>query len=179
MGGATIQERFLQFYPRLRERLARRLGSLDAADDALQETFLKLARVPGSAAIGNAQAYLFRVAVNAATDQQRAGARLASAAEIEAAMAVADPLPDAVRTLEGLAALERLKQAVATLTPRRRAILDAVRLQGRSCREVAAELGLSTRTVELELRHALEHCGEYMRKSGFDYAFHSRDSSIQ
>lgn len=170
MSGATIHDRFVHLYPRLRERLARRLGSRDAADDALNETFLKLARAPDAESIRDSQSFLFRVAMNAASDQRRAGSRLASADEIDAAMALADPLADPHRTLEGLDAIARLQQAVEALTPRRRAILEAVRIRGDSCKQVAMQMGLSRRTVELELRVALEHCGEQMQKGGFDYA---------
>jgi len=170
MSGTTIQDRFLQFYPRLRERLARRLGSRDAADDALNEAFLKLARVADGAAIRDSQAFLFRIAMNTATDQRRAGARLASAVEIEAAMSIADPLADPLRTLEGHLAIERLVAAIGTLTPRRRAVLEAVRMQGKSCQQVAKDLDLSRRTIELELRAALEHCAQHLGKAGFDFA---------
>jgi RNA polymerase sigma factor (sigma-70 family) len=179
MSDTTLQDRFLALYPRLRERLARRLGSRDAAEDALQDAFLKLARVSDGASIRDPQGYLMRVAVNAASDQRRAGARLASAAEIDAAMEIADPLADPGRTLEGQDAIDRLSRAVESLTPRRRAILEAARIHGRSCREIAAEMGLSRRTVELELRHALDHCTQLMRKSGFDYAFRRDETSVQ
>lgn len=179
MSGATIQDRFLHLYPWLRQKLARRLGSREAAEDALNETFLKLGRAQDVGAIRDVNGYLFRIALNAATDQQRAGSRLASAAEIDAAMGIADPLADPLRTLEGRDAIARLARAIDGLTPRRRAVLQAARLHGRSCKEIAAELGVSRRTVEMELRHALEQCSQEMKKSGFDYAFRRDETSIQ
>jgi RNA polymerase sigma-70 factor (ECF subfamily) len=179
MTDSTIRNRFLFLYPQLRARLARRLGSGDRADDALNETFLKVDRIEGDPEIRNPASYLFRMALNAATDQQRAGARLADAAEIDAAMAVADPLADPYRTLEGRAAIALLREAVAALTPRRRRVLEGVRIDGRSCREVAVEMGLSRRTVEVELRTALEQCAESMRRGGYDYAFGRDETSVQ
>jgi RNA polymerase sigma-70 factor (ECF subfamily) len=54
--------------------------------------------------------------------------------------------------------LEELQRAFAELTPRRRQILMAARAEGRQLREIAAQLGISQRLVEMELKQALEHC---------------------
>ena len=178
MPGTPIRARFLHLYPQLRDRLARRLGSADVADDALNETFLKVDRLTDDRPIQNASGYLFRMAMNTASDQRRAAARLVSASEIDDAMAIADTRPDALQSLEGRAALAVMRAAIAALTPRRRQILEAVRMQGQSCKALAIELGLSRRTVEIELRHALDQCAAHLRKNGFDYATPRDDTSV-
>lgn len=178
MEAALLLRRFLDLYPDFRERLRRRLGSQDLADEALNEVYLKLRRAQGSYAVRNIRAYLFRLTLNTAIDQHRAGSRLASAAEIEEAMQIADPTPGPARIAEDRDRLALLQQAIATLTPRRRAILTAVRLEGRSCRELAEELGLSRRMVEIELRQALDHCAARMGgDSEADFAMARSQSS--
>lgn len=171
MDTTLLLRRFLDFYPDFRERLRRRLGSADLADEALNEVYVKLRRSENSYAVRNIRAYLFRLTLNTAIDQHRAGARLASAGEIEEAMEIADPSPDPARIAEDRDGLATLQQAIALLTPRRQAILTAVRLEGRSCRDLAEEMGLSKRMVELELRHALDHCAAFMaRADNADFA---------
>lgn len=166
MDSPLLLQRFMQLYPDFRERLRRRLGSSDLADEALNEVYLKLSTTQKRYTISNIPAYLFRLTLNAAVDQQRSGAKLASASEIEAAMEIADASPGPAQVAEGRRALSVLQDAIATLTERRRAILIAARIEGRSCREIAADMGLSKRTVEVELRHALDHCAAHLARAG-------------
>jgi DNA-directed RNA polymerase specialized sigma24 family protein len=51
-----------------------------------------------------------------------------------------------------------LVQALADLTPRRRDILLASRLENIPLHVIAARLDVSQRLVEIELKHALAHC---------------------
>lgn len=160
--GALISQ-FLALYPDLRSRLRGRLRSQDLADEALNETWLRLNQGAEPNAVRDARAYLSRMAMNIAIDHRRAGARLAAAADIDAVLgAVPDAAPDPERTLAGRQQIEHLQQAIARLTPRRRQVLAAVRLEGRSCQEVAQAMGLSKRTVEMELKRALDHCAEHL-----------------
>lgn len=160
----SLLDRFLQLYPDFRERLRRRLGSVDLADEALSEVYVKLSGSSRDYAVRDEPAYLFRLSLNAAFDLNRSARKLASMEQIEAALDISDPTPDAGRSAAARQEVARLEQAIATLTDRRREILIAARLHGRSCREIASGLGLSTRTVEMELRRALEHCAEHMNK---------------
>ena len=168
----------MQLYPEFRERLRRRLGSVDLAEEALNEAYVKLRQPQKSHSISNVAAYLFRLTVNTATDQRRAGNRLASAEEIDAAMELADPAPDAARILAGRHALTLLEDAIATMPERRRRVLVAARIDGRSCKDIAQEMGLTKRTVELELRQALDHCAEHLAKAQMaDFAKDSKQTS--
>jgi len=170
MTRGDLMARFMELYPDLRSRLSGRLRSRDLADEALNETWLRLSREGELGAVANARAYLMRMAVNIAVDRRRAGARLASAADIDALLSLPDPEPGPEREAVARIELRALEAAVARLTPRRRAILIAARLEGKSCREIAEAMGLSKRTVEMELRAALDHCAEQMaslEKPGF------------
>lgn len=178
MDTTLLLRRFLDFYPDFRERLRRKLGSVDLAEEALNEVYVKLRRSENSYSVRNVRAYLFRLTLNTAIDQHRAGARLASAEEIDEALQIADPAPDPARIAEDRNQLGTLQKAIETLTPRRRTILTGVRLEGRSCRELAEELGLSKRMVELELRQALDHCAAHMAQVGDrDFAMAAAEQS--
>lgn len=174
----ALLQRFLHLYPDFRERLRRRLGSADLADEALNEVYVKLRTTEKEYSVRDAPAYLFRLTLNAAHDLRRSASRHSLAEQIEAALDIADPEPSAARTAEDREAVGQLEAAIATLTERRRMILIAVRIHERSCREIAAELGVSTRTIEMELRSALEHCAENLEKrEGGDFAYGQRKPS--
>lgn len=162
MTRAELTARFMELYPELRKRLGGKLRSRDLADEALNETWLRLSRDGDLGPVKEPRAYLMRMAANIAVDRKRAGARLASAADIDTLLALPDSEPDPERATMARLELEALERALSRLTPRRRRVLVAVRLEGRSCREIAEEMGLSKRTVELELNHALAHCADFL-----------------
>lgn len=163
----------MQLYPDLRERVRRRLGSADLADEAMNEVYVKLRATDKEYAVKNSAAYLFRLTMNAAFELRRTANRGGIAEQIADALDVPDPAPDVGRVAEGRQEMALMERAIATLTERRRFILVAARLHERSCRDIAGELGLSTRMVEIELRRALDHCADYIargRKNDFAQA---------
>lgn len=170
MTRAELTAKFMELYPELRRRLGGKLRSRDLADEALNETWLRLSRDGDLGPVKEPRAYLMRMAANIAIDRKRAGAKLASAADIDALLSLPDAEPGPERAAMARLELEALEKALARLTPRRRQILVAARLEGRACREIAEEMGLSKRTVEMELSHALAHCADFLaaaEKSGF------------
>jgi RNA polymerase sigma-70 factor (ECF subfamily) len=60
--------------------------------------------------------------------------------------------------------MEAVRGALAELSPRRRHILLAARVEGRMLRDIAEQLGLSQRMVELELKAAVLHCSGRLEK---------------
>ena len=145
-------------YVDLRRRLARRLGSADWAEEALQDTYLRLKGAEAVGEVQNPVAYLFRAAFNTALNLQRGDNRRLSVSEIETFLHIADDMPDAQRIVEGRSDIVWLKQIMEELPPRPRAILLAARLDGLSRQEIASQLGISVSMVEKELRSAQEYC---------------------
>ena len=156
-GAAAIARRSLDDF---RRRLAYRLGSTDFATEILHETYLRLDR--GSTELGTVQspnAYVFRTALNIAADHRRlAESRRLGPGEIEALRGIADHALDPERAVEARLEVVSLEKALEELTPRRRAILIAARLEEVPHAEIAARFGISTRMVEKELKQALLHC---------------------
>ena len=121
----TLRALLIERYQDLKSRLARRLGSLEWAEDALQDTYLRLNGREIVGDVRNPAAYLLRSAFHVALNQRRADNRRLNAEEVEALLNLADDAPDAVRVISGRSDLERLKQVMAELPPRPRAILLA------------------------------------------------------
>lgn len=156
---ATLRQHFIERYDELKARLTQRLGSADLAGDALQDTWLRLARAEAIGDVRNPGYYLLRVVLNVVQDRKRAERRYLSAVEIESLLNhLVDDGPDPGRVAEGRSELKALADALAGLPERRRAILLAARLENLPRQEIADRLGVSLRLVSKELRLAHEYC---------------------
>lgn len=151
-------------YTDLKRRLTRRLGSSDAAGDVLHETYLRLERFDALVPVGNPQAYLLRMALNVASDHERAQKRRLTAVEIDDLWRLGDDAIDPETIAEGRSDVALFKAALGELPPRSRAILMAARVDELSHEDIAVRFGISTRTVQYELRSALEHCAKRLER---------------
>lgn len=147
-------------YERLCRSLALRLKSKDSASEVLHETFLRLDRMSSDAQVQSPKDYIFRAAINIAKNRHKAENCRATAAQVEAILDIRDEAPDPARIVEARSEIEALKRVLRELPARRREILNAISIEGIPPREVAARLQVSLRTVELDLKQALEHCAE-------------------
>jgi RNA polymerase sigma-70 factor (ECF subfamily) len=145
-------------------RLTRRLGSPDLASEALKETYLRLQGMTEIGQVRSPKAYLFRIALNIASDRRRAERRRLTADEVDILLDIPDDRPDAARVIEDRSEVAVLGRAIAELPERRRRILVLSRLEGMPNREIAALLGVTVRTVETDLKQAVEHCAERLKR---------------
>ncbi len=155
---AILRQHLVDEYDELRRELTRRLGSEDLACEVLQETYLHLERPARINSVGSPKHYLLTIATNIARMGFRRERRWTSLSELDAALGFVDEAPDPLRNLEAREEFEALKVAFDELTPRRRHILIASRLEGRRLVDIAAELGLTQRWIEKELKVALMLC---------------------
>lgn len=159
----------LSVYLRQRHALTRflrhRVGCAQAADDLVQETWLRLARGGPLGAVAYPQAYIYRIAANLAIDHVRAqGRQPLTSDEIEHLLNVPDDAPGPGDVAAAASELATLQRALAELPQRRRDILLLSRIEELPHREIAARYGVSTRTVEKELQRALAHCASRLDK---------------
>ena len=107
---ASLRELFLAKYQDFRKRLRIRLGSEDLANEAMQETWLRVESMPDAAPVEYPAAYLFKIAVNVAEDQRRGSARLLSMEELEELYELADEAAGPVREVEGASSWRRWRR---------------------------------------------------------------------
>jgi RNA polymerase sigma factor (sigma-70 family) len=157
-GLARLLQVLLDDYAILKGQLARRLGSLDVADEVLQEAYLRLRRVDTVGSIEHPRTYLFRIALNIAADRQRSESRRLARSEIELLMQLDHDELDPQRIAEGRSSVRALVQALDELPPRRQAIFVAARIERLPYATIAVRFGISTRLVEREIKQALDHC---------------------
>jgi RNA polymerase sigma factor (sigma-70 family) len=154
----TLRQVFLHGYDDLRTWLTRRLGSAELASDVLHETWLRIDSAAPVGVLRSPKRYLLRMAVNVAHKRFGVEKRFMTLSDAKAAVGIIDEAPGPERTAMARFELEALARAVEDLTPRRREVLIASRIQGVPLQAIAARLGVSQRLVEIELKHALAHC---------------------
>jgi RNA polymerase sigma factor (sigma-70 family) len=141
-------------YGELRGRLLRFLRSPELADDALHDTWLRLQRLDNQAPVLNPRGFLLRMAVNTALNHLRSQSSAVPRGEIDALLEVADPAPGPEQAAVAQSELALMLKLIQRMPPRRRDVLLLVRWEGMAQKDVARRLGVSLRTVELELKRA-------------------------
>jgi RNA polymerase sigma factor (sigma-70 family) len=155
----ALRRLLIDSYDEIKRRLTQKLGSSDLASDALQDAWVKIARVETLGDIRNPRQYILGVAMNAARDRIKdADNRYLSQTEIDGLLDVADEAPGPARIVEGRSELQLLEAILLELPKRRREILLAARVDKLPRQEIAHRFGISQRLVEKELQRAAEYC---------------------
>jgi RNA polymerase sigma factor (sigma-70 family) len=152
----------LTCYERPLLRYARALvGSDGAAQDVVQEAFLRLLRKARS--VRNLPSWLGRVTHNLAIDHLRREARMKKAHQAAVVETGPEPTvpPDAARA--DAAALER---ELGLLTPNERAVIVLKVIEGKSYKEISAVTGLSTSNIGYLIHHGLKKLAAKMGAAG-------------
>lgn len=160
----VLRDLLLADYIDLDKRLRRRLGCADLASEVLQETYVRLQGMNEIGPLRSPKAYLFRIALNIASDRRRAENRRLTIAEVDSLLDIPDDRPDAARIVEDRSEINLLRRAIAELPERRRRILILSRIDGMSNRDIARQLGVTVRTIETDLKQAIEHCTERLKR---------------
>ena len=156
------EESFRLFYERsarpLRGYLIRMLNDAAAADDLLQESYLRLlqAKLPAEASDEHRKNYLFRIATNLIKDRKTARPETGLREDMETA---AEPSVDGdVTTI------------LAGLKPAQRELLWLAYVERFSHFEIAGMLGLKPQSVRPLLSRARHAFAEALKRGGFGEA---------
>jgi RNA polymerase sigma factor (sigma-70 family) len=136
-------------------------------DDVVQESYLRLWRARAGQPIHSVRAFLFTVARHVALNRlaRRRTSPVFGVGDL-AALPVLDREADAAEVAARNETFRLLLEALADLPPRCREITVLRKLKGLPQREVAAQLGLSERTVEEQVARGVRRCEAYLRKRG-------------
>lgn len=166
-GGPQRQNELLDAYMAKRDDLVRffaaRLRSLTAAEDLVQDLYIRVASLDAGERVENSSAYLYRLASNLMLDRLRSerrsvardtswlqGHRLELGGE-----GVAD-VPSAEQSVAGRQRLARVARAISELPPKTRRAFELHKLEGLTQEETARALGVSRKTVEKQISVALQ-----------------------
>jgi len=149
----------------LRGFFRRRLGNHHDAEDALQDTWVRLLKYRKRSDLEAPKALAFRVAETVLTDRHRRrisrhGDQHVGLGDLEIHGAAAHVAPSSTpeTVFDASQTLAVLTDAIGTLPPRCRQIFLLNRLHGWSRREIAERLGISVQAVDKQLGRAMTHC---------------------
>lgn len=158
---------YLRQWQFLRSALKRRTGSTELAEDALQETWLRLAAMPKPATpIRDGNAFVLRIAANIATDLLRKEKRHAAhcISDDDILKSVADSYPSAEAIIVSRDQLRQLAIALTELAPKPRAALLLNRCDGYTHAQIARKLAVGESMVAKYLVQAMRHCRDHLRR---------------
>lgn len=151
----------------LRDYVRRSFPGVRDVDDVVQDSLLRIWTARAGRQIGCARAFLFKIARHRALDLLRRdqASPLVVVRDL-AGLSVAEDAPSPVDALSTAEKIELVAAAIADLPERCREIVVLRKLRRLSQREVAARLGLSERTVEVQVARGTRRCAEFLRRRG-------------
>lgn len=158
--------------PLLRSWLRGAFPAVRDVDDVVQESYLRLWRTQTSRQVRSARSFLFTVARRVVLDALRRERRSPLAAVPDpAAFEVADETPGVIENAALTERLDVVADALMTLPPRCRDVVMLAKLKGLSRHEVAAQLGISVKTVDEQLARGIRRLERTLRERGVDTLF--------
>lgn len=141
-------------------------------DDVVQESFLRVWRARAKQPIASARAFLFKVARHLALDVIRHDRRspIENVGDL-ATLSVSEEGRAVQTTVSRNEKIQLLIAAIDDLPPKCRQVVILRKLKFVPQREVAAQLGISEKGVEIQLTRGLARCREYLQKRGVNSLF--------
>ncbi len=166
-GGPERPNDLLDAYMAKRDDLVRfltaRLRSATAAEDLVQDLYLRVAGLELTETVDNPSAYLYRLASNLMLDRlrsdRRSGARDASWLQTRTVELGGESIADEPSPEQATYSRQRLAiaaRAINDLPPKTRRAFELHKLQGMTQEETAQALGVSRKTVEKQISTALQ-----------------------
>lgn len=143
---------------RLMKVCRRRGRSQDQAEDLIQEAFLRLHEYCRTAEVRDEEAFLARTVSNLAINEYRRERILSfadeSVEELEQSVGLSDSTPGPERICAAQQRLEEISKTLSAVSERTCQIFLAQRA-GYSYEEIAADLGITPRTVQKHIARAM------------------------
>lgn len=136
-------------------------GGIDI-EDLAQETYLRLLRARDLSDVRNPQAYLLRVASHVVSEWRNRQPPEELFEAVEEATLVDDLVPEV--SLEAEISRRQLDEALRDVSPMTRAVVLLKYREGRQCKEIARDLGLTERQVRRHLTRAFERLREALKR---------------
>lgn len=151
----------------LRAYLHSRFPSLTDVDDIMQDSYIKVLRAAERKPVIHAKAYLFATARNVALGLFRRP-RIFSGKPVTdiAALSVSEEGADVAERVSTKQETAILLDAIDALPPRCREIFILRKLQGVPQKEIAARLGISEQTVQVQIARGAKKCLQFLRIRG-------------
>lgn len=163
--------------PSLRAYLRRAFPWLDDVEDLVQESLARLWRAGQAGHVRSGKAFLFATARHAALDlgRHRQVVPMDSVGDM-ARLSVIDEEPGVTEEVSRREELELLADAIRALPDRCRQVLTLRKIYGLPQKDIAARLGISVHTVEVQTANGMRRCAEFLRRRGLISSAAPRES---
>jgi RNA polymerase sigma-70 factor (ECF subfamily) len=154
--------------PSLRAYLRTQSPFAPDIDDVVQESFLRLWRVHMGQPVRYAKALLFKVARHLVIDTARRNhiSPIDHVTDLAALSVIDDGRPGPAEAACKREEVVLLAAAIDALPARCREILILRKLRGVPQKAIAAQLGLSEQTVQVQVSRGVRRCEEFLRAHG-------------
>jgi RNA polymerase sigma-70 factor (ECF subfamily) len=163
-GKAALVSAYLERRADLVRFFSLRLRSPTAAEDLVQEIYVRLAGADAPAEIQNPVAYIYRLGSNLMLDrlrgERRTGRRDAAWTDSQTSRIGGEEVSNEPSAEAAVAARQRLRlltEALTELGPQTQRVFRMHKFEGMSHPQVAAALGISRSAVEKHMMAALKH----------------------
>lgn len=151
----------------LRAYLHNCFPALADADDIVQESFLRVLRAKIAGKLRSPRGFLFKVARNAAIDVFRRSRTISLDAIVENdGLAVLAEGPGVSESVSRHEEIDLLIEAIESLPRRCRQVLKLRKIYGLSHKEIGLRLGISERTVNVQVGKGVRRCAEFLEARG-------------
>jgi RNA polymerase sigma factor (sigma-70 family) len=128
------------------------------AEELLQDTFVRLSKVPAIGMIRQPRPFLMKTASNLAMDYFRQQKKQPIPETEDVCAELIDPIPEQLELVVSARQNQQLKHAIQQLPPRAKEALMLAKFKEMTLKEVAKEMDISQTMVEKHLKNALQHC---------------------
>lgn len=145
--------------PALLSYLRHRISSEEDAEEAVQDSFMRLLRYQHSKPAFAWRFLLYRIAANVATDHARRAKSHCAVQHVQLddfTMASSDPSQE--RVVSGQQELLLLRVAILELPPKCKQVFLLSRVHDMSYSQIARHCGISVKMVEKHIHKAVTHC---------------------
>lgn len=157
-----------QHYDELIGYVRRRFGDHGFAREVVHDVCVQIMERPEKTSVQSPLALLRRISHDAAVDRCRAeDLRRSRFQLVDAIPDMPCPLSDQSRVLAGRQELDALINAIENLPLRRRQVFIMYKIHQMPQSEVAAQLNISVKMVEKQLRLGLAACREQLQADGY------------
>ena len=158
-----VEQLFKAYGDALLGYLTRLLRDPQDAEDLRHETYVRLLKAKQLEPLEcRARAYMFKIATNLVRDRfRRAAVRGQQLPADDCDLVSEDPQPD--RIADWNQGMQIIKQTLLDLKPRTRQVFLLHVTEHLSYREIAKRLGVNKKTVERDMRLALELCQDRLK----------------